>query len=299
MNIFRTKFLYQKACLNSSDVHEMTDQELSQLKKHLLGMYKEIEGVCVRNNLSVMLAYGSVLGAVRHGGFIPWDDDLDLFMPRKDYELFINQFADELPKHLKVFAPNSKNGPIERFAKVIDTRTKFVRAGADDLNCESQGIFVDIFPLDNITQSPFKNKVKRFVSKALMYIASSVGQYQSRSVNYRKLMSYSRATKINFWLKNFLGFCFSFYGYQKWLNILDSYCNNKSSLGYYADIMGFHNWQPVPLEKYTPAVFGKFEGMDVFLPRDTIGHLQRTYGDWQRIPPVDKRYSHYIRYIRF
>lgn len=299
MSLFRTKFLYQEACRNSPDVHEMTDEELSQLKMHLLGMYKDIEAVCVKNNLQVMLAYGSVLGAVRHGGFIPWDDDMDLFMPRRDYELFIHQFANELPSHLKVFAPNSKNGTIERFAKVIDTRTRLVSAGADDLNSESQGIFVDIFPLDNITVSPFRNKVKRFVSKALMYIGSSVGQYQTDSVSYRRIMMTSTSTKINYWLRKSLGFSFSFFSYQKWMNILDSYCNQKSSAGYYADIMGFHNWQPVPQERYIPVIAGKFEGIDVFLPHDAIGHLQRTYGNWQKIPPENERYRHFIKDLRF
>ena len=122
MNIIRTKDLLQEACYASDDVHLMTDEERTRLQQHLLGMYKEIEAVCVKNDLTVMLAYGSVLGAVRHGGFIPWDDDLDLFMPRRDYELLINEYADELPAHLKVYAPNCKNGTFGRFAKVIDEK---------------------------------------------------------------------------------------------------------------------------------------------------------------------------------
>lgn len=299
MNVFRTKYLYQEACRNSPDVREMTDEELSRLKRHLLGMYKEIEAVCKRNNLSVMLAYGSVLGSVRHGGFIPWDDDMDLFMPRKDYELFINRFANELPEHLKVYAPNSKNRPLVRFAKVVDTKTKILSAGADDMGKASQGIFVDIFPLDNVSGSPIGIKVKRFVSKVLMYIGSSVGRFQANSVSYRKLMMTSMPARINYWLRMLLGFCFSFWGYHKWMNILDSYCKGNSSDQFMADIMGFHGWMPVPKEKYVPAVVGKFEGVEVLLPHDTIGHLQRTYGDWETIPPLDKRYRHFIHDIKF
>ena len=94
MNILRTQNLYMQACRKSSDVHELTSDELKRLQSHLLKMYKELESLCVKHNLTVMLAYGSVLGAVRHGGFIPWDDDLDVFMPRKDYELLINRYKN-------------------------------------------------------------------------------------------------------------------------------------------------------------------------------------------------------------
>ena len=119
----------------------MTDEERTRLQQHLLEMYKEIEAVCVKHDLTVMLAYGSVLGAIRHGGFIPWDDDMDLFMPRRDYELLINDYADDLPEHLKVYAPNCKNGTYGRFAKVIDTKTKFIPAGVEDTGSPKQGIF--------------------------------------------------------------------------------------------------------------------------------------------------------------
>jgi hypothetical protein len=84
------------------------------------------------------------------------------------------------------------------------------------------------------------------------------------------------------------------------MNMLDSYCGRSSDVGFFADIMGGgHNWQPVPHEKYIPAVVGKFDGIDVLLPHDTIGYLQRTYGDWQKIPPENERYRHFIKDIRF
>ena len=188
INIIKTRDLYQKACQNKYDLHVLTDEERQKLQRHLLWMYKEIEVVCLKNNLTVMLAYGSVLGAIRHAGFIPWDDDMDLFMPRKDYDLFINHYSSDLPEYLQVYAPNSKNKALTRFAKVVDTRTKFIEADEDDNDDHSQGIFVDIFPLDSLNPSEkIKNTIKRLLSMIFMYVGASVRQYELNNENYHAI----------------------------------------------------------------------------------------------------------------
>ena len=299
MNILRTKDLLQEACKTSEDVHQMTDEERTRLQKHLLTMYKEIEAVCIKHNLTVMLAYGSVLGAIRHRGFIPWDDDMDLFMPRRDYELLINEYADDLPDHLRVYAPNSKNGTFGRFAKVIDTKTKFIPAGAVDKNSPKQGIFVDIFPLDSIKKRPIRNKLSRFVGMALMYIGESVGRYKSRSQLFRELMSQSTAARVNYWMRQIIGFLFSFQGYQEWMNLVDRYCANGDQTGYVSDLMGDYTWIPIPVNEFFPPIKGEFEGVSVFLPHHPVKHLERYYGNWQQIPPEEDRWLHFIRYISF
>ena len=207
--------------------------------------------------------------------------------------------ADELPEFLKVFAPNSKNKAYGRFAKVIDIRTKFIRAGAEDRNEESQGIFVDIFPLDSIKQTPLRNQLSRFVCMALMYIGSSVGIYEDNSPTYKRLMTYSSSTKANYWLRHILGYMFSFIKYEKWMNIIDCFCKNDKETGYVDDLVGVYKWQPVPKSVFVPPVRGRFEGEDVFLPHEVVFHLENSYGNWQWVPPEDKREQHFIRYIKF
>ena len=103
MKLFNTRALYWEACRNSKDLHAMTDDERRNLQAHLRHIYLDIEKVCKKHNLQMMVAYGTVLGALRHKGFIPWDDDIDLFMPRKDYDLLVNKYAEELPAKYKIF----------------------------------------------------------------------------------------------------------------------------------------------------------------------------------------------------
>ncbi len=298
MKLLRTKFLYQEACRNSPDVHEITERERIELQHRLLSIYREIEAVCIRHNLTVMLAYGSVLGAIRHGGFIPWDDDMDLFMPRRDYELMINQYADELPDFLKVYAPNSRNKAITRFAKVVDTRTKFIEAESDDLDDPSQGVFVDIFPLDSIGVNSFLNAVNRYISMFLMYMGSSVGYYEKNSVNYRKLMAYSFTTRFNYWFRYCLGFFGSFISFQTWMNIIDKFCKKNNRTGFLDELVGVYKWHPLPESIFLPPVRGKFEGINVFLPHDAKRHLEHSYHDWQRIPRKEERGQHFINCIK-
>lgn len=298
MRLIKTKALYQEACRASVDVHEITEKERSLLQSHLLKMYKEIEAVCINHNLTVMLAYGSVLGAARHGGFIPWDDDMDLLMPRDDYELLINKYAEELPNYLKIYAPNSRNKAIARFAKVVDIRTKFIEAYADDDNDDSQGVFVDIFPLDSINDKLLNNKIKRCISMALMYVGTSVGFYEQKSTSYKRLMNHSIDSRINYWIRYCLGFICSFLSFQKWMDIIDEFCQSKSNTGYVSELLGDYTWRHIPEGVFYPPTRGLFEDVEVFLPRDPIKYLELTYTDWQRIPSIEEREQHFVRKMR-
>ena len=81
---------------NSGSVRPLTDEERKALKQTLLNTAKEIDGVCRKHGIKMFLVGGSLLGAVRHGGFIPWDDDIDFGMTRNDYQKFIEIFDTEL-----------------------------------------------------------------------------------------------------------------------------------------------------------------------------------------------------------
>lgn len=101
-----------------SVLRELTDKERERLRKCLFSIYKDIALVCSKYGLCFMLGGGSVLGAVRHKGFIPWDDDIDLMMPREDYMKFISVFNKELGNKYDLFYPFSNEGKFQYFVQV-------------------------------------------------------------------------------------------------------------------------------------------------------------------------------------
>lgn len=283
-----------KMCHESKLLHALTDEERRALQAHLRKMYVDIETVCNRHGLTVMLAYGCVLGAIRHGGFIPWDDDLDLYMPRKDYDELINKYADELPDNYIVYSPNSKNGPIYNFAKIVDKNTKFVFPGDENAKHHA-GVFVDIFPLEAIdADRPIMNKIKSVALKGIIYISGSVMQFERNSKIYRQLMAGSRMARFNYWFRQIVGFIFSFVGSKTWQNLFDSICRNTHETGYLHEPSGIYTWVPISKDVFLPPQRVKFDDIEANIPHNPVFLLERDYGDWHYIPRPEERWEHFL-----
>lgn len=302
--MFSTKDLYMKACMQSKELHAMTDDERLHLQAHLRMMYQEIEKVCDLHNLRMCTGYGSVLGALRHKGFIPWDDDMDLIMPREDYDKLINLYADELPNNFKIYAPNSKNGPITRFAKVVDSNTRFIGTGASD--DEKHGIFIDIFPLEGTSDNKIAIWLKHKVSCFLMLVASSVMEYESSKSEpdnlYGKLMCSTKEGKKTYKTRQRIGKIFSFFKSNRWFDIVDNYTKcSKVKAGYSVPVGGANikYFKPVAPSIYFPAKKLRFDDIEVYVPNQAERHCEMEYGDWKRIPPVEERWQHFLTKIVF
>ncbi|MEG2626285.1 MAG: LicD family protein, partial [Christensenella sp.] len=129
----------------------MKKLSIDEMKQIELELMSELDRVCRENNLSYVLAYGSCLGAVRHKGFIPWDDDMDVAMPRADYERLIDSFDQLKSKPHYELVSYRNNKAIYPFVKLIDTTTHVLENFADKRF--STGVWVDIFPLDKVDPS--------------------------------------------------------------------------------------------------------------------------------------------------
>ena len=288
-----------RMCHQSEELYVLTEDERHKLQAHLRKMYKEVERVCDRHGLTIMLADGSLLGAVRHSGFIPWDDDIDLNMPRKDYEEFINNYASELPSNYVVYAPNSKNGPIANFAKVVDTDTEIVEPGGENSKVH-HGFALDIFPLESISANKkLYNFYKKYMSFLLIYIIGSVYQYNAHSELYKRLMSGCFAGRFNYWFRRMIGFFFSFRSTASWQNIFDRFVRNTEETGYVHRPSDYCKWIPIPQKVFSPVKRVNFDDITAYIPNGYEYLLEFDFGDWHRIPSEEERWQHFLVRIKF
>ena len=283
------KQTFNEQMRNNPNARVVEGEELKRLQEVLLDMFLEIRTVCENHNLTCMLLGGSTLGAVRHKGFIPWDDDLDIAMTRKDYEKFKRIFVEELGEKYVLNAPNYNGRPTNRFPKILKRGTKYVEIDEedDDRAC----IKIDVFILENVPDSILLRYAKGFWCTFLMFLGGHVYSYETAKHMNRKLNR-----------REIIGKCFSVLKSERLFDRFDKACRSKNgksrNLGipsgrkhYFGEIL--------PRESFFPCSDGVFEGRIVSLPADTDLYLRNLYGDYMKIPPKNKREKHYIEKIEF
>lgn len=279
---------------NSGKGTELSKEDLNKLQKHLFKMYRDIEAVCNLHGIQICLAYGNVIGAMRHNGWIPWDDDLDIHMSRQDYELFLSKFASELPSQYKVSSYLSEGGSCARFAKVIDKSTIHVPLTSD--KNEDSGVYIDIFPIDNVPNQKALNNIRRVWSYFLMYTASSVMQVEAKSETHKKFLFTTTDGRINWWFRQVWGYIFSFASSRTWHKWIGRFAQNKKHTGYMhvmADLAICYREVPeyyyFPFRQIELPKIGK-----VNIPNKFDEYLTMSYGDWRKIPDESEKWHHYV-----
>ena len=211
--------------------YELSEEERASLKECLLSMYKDIAKVCEKYNLTVMLGGGSALGAVRHHGFIPWDDDLDLMIPREDYNKLKDIFSDELSKKYALSVPRQRGEQKTLFMQIIKKNTKLIYI--EDLNNEeTNGIRIDIYAIENLPDNYFSRIIKCYFMNILRIISISIRIYTHRNNPLKKIFYKSFSRRIYYNTRIIIGFLFSFIGRKKMYNFFDRIASSSKGKEY-------------------------------------------------------------------
>lgn len=259
----------------------MRELSLDEIKKRQLSMLAWIDGLCREEGIDYSIAYGTMIGAVRHGGYIPWDDDVDLFMTRDNLRKFIRSFNQIQNSGFHIL--NWENNYFN-FTKVIDSST--IVTEDNDYNVRNYGVWLDIFPVDYLPD-PKSTEAKTKYQKMNRYLKLS----QIRGMHYRHYKTMGFPKNI-IWLT--LRILLSIFPLGHFGKIVDS-----TYLGYNdapTDFMGYLPQCQLESNTFPSHYFGdyidmKFDGIKVRCLKEYDAMLKGYYGDYMKLPPENERVS--------
>lgn len=266
----------------------MIDSEvLRKLQLEELDIVKMLGGFFHEHGLTWFLDSGTLLGAARHGGFIPWDDDMDIGMPRADYVRLLELAPDFLPNGYSIHTFDNTPGFAGMFAKVYRDGTEFETHETIEAGCK-QGIFVDIFPYDVLSandvvrQKQIKNALK-WQSLSYLYHAKTIvvphkgflGKWEKRGC----AVAHSIVSKF-----------FSRDSIER--RFLASIVPDEPSVDSFMTIFAWAKMTPISYSALVPTANIKFEGCEFPAPADVEGYLSNMYGDWRKLPAPEDRRTH-------
>lgn len=261
-------------------MEELTTEQYKLIELNLL---KKFDGFCKEHKIEYCLAYGTLLGAIRHNGFIPWDDDIDIMMTRHEYDKFLSLRND--PKlTFGVISPEIDGNYYAPYCNIYDKDTLLIEEG----NCHrgfNLGVKIDIFPFDKVPENNSNyNKLRRYSN----WINKLMAWKRWPLSAYRSPVSFIRASMVKAVLLlvpyAFLQRMIAYNAKKRYLR--DSgYCDNLCYNPY--------NQSKFPFKCFNTITHHQFEDCIFPIPTDYDLVLKSIYGDYMKLPPVEKRVTHH------
>ena len=269
-------------CKRDEGVRYQEVTDVNEIQEMELGIMEYIHEVCQKIGVKYFLAYGSLIGAVRHQGFIPWDDDMDICMLREDYEKLQDYLIANPDERYEVMSYKNNLNYVYPFMKVQDNHTYLLE---EDIRIDSNmGIYVDIFPVDGYEDdADFKNRMTKLIKKRQLSCYTFKGITNTKSL-------------LNSLIRYISVVIFYFTNTNKYVEQIDELAKSRAVADYeqvdYLIYKGMNKlvWKREWLEQ---VIVGTFEGKEFMIPKHYHEILTSDYGDYMQLPPLEQRVSHH------
>ena len=257
--------------------------ETQEIREIQMSILDNIAQICKENNLKYYLAYGSLIGSVRHKGYIPWDDDVDIAMVREDYDKLLSILKDKNSHKTSWLTVIDDTAPdyYYPFSKAIDNRTEI----KSDRHQGYQGIWVDVFPIDGLPSSMFKAKAFIFFCSFLRV----VGLAMSTDFSSKTLSKWTLFYKRFFYALSVIIGKKRICRFVEW--VFHRYKVHNSKL--VAILFSGHNFDAIfEKDKLLPQAEYPFENRTYTSFQNYDAYLTQLYGDYMKLPSEEKRITH-------
>ena len=269
--------------MENQKLYEFTPETLRKLQLKELDTLVYFKEFCDKNNLLFYLCGGCCIGSLRTGGFIPWDDDIDILMPRDDYEKLYKLWDNDKQERFKLLRTDEKIFTGNIFTTIVDTETTCVKANQAHPDIPF-GIMMDIFPIDGCPKGKFKRTMQKLNAMIYsLFLAQIVPENHGgiMALGSKFLLSIVKSPKAR---------------EKKWRNAERRMSKYKiSDCEYITELCeGVHSMQPeYPKEWFASAVYREFEGLQMPIPVGYDPYLKKAFGDYMKLPPEDKQKPHH------
>ena len=266
-------------------MNEMSNETLKSLQEGELEILKKFIEVCEILHLRYFLDSGTLLGAIRHEGFIPWDDDIDVTMPRPDYEVFLEKGQQYLGKRYFVQTNITDPEYTNTYAKIRDSETTFIESAVKNRNI-NHGLYIDIFPYDGYETN---RKIRNFLDKKIEALLNiQIMKYYT--MPFKQISFKERVMQI-------LSDClFGSYTLEKVLQRKEKiHKRYKYEDKEIIKCFSYFSTTNITYDKKTfgDGIIKKFEKLDVKVPEKFDKYLTIMYGDYKKLPPIEKQKPHH------
>lgn len=263
-----------------------SNTDLRHLQRVLLMIIEEIDALCRKHGITYYLNGGNALGAIRHNGFIPWDDDFDIMMKYPEYKRFLDICRKELDPNKWYVQEGWKDWP-GCFSKIRLKGTYLEDVGEwDGISKENRGIYIDIFPIVNSPENSFKRKTQYVAAKLLNSYSLTQKDYKTESRLKKAALASSKILSIPIFNKMCKHLVFKY---------------EKDAVESYGNFFGMSRFRNAFYKKeiFQEPFYHKYEDVELPLASDYDAYLTQSFGDYMKLPPIEQQKPAHSLHIDF